>query len=141
MRLPSWTISLLAALSLLVAACGSVATRPVETDGGAGGTGAAGSGAGASGGSGSGGATGTGGTATGGKTGSTGGAGGAAVDAGPDGPPSDGPSIIARGAIIPFGILAPATGATVHVTHQRFGPTFACSGNVCFSGGLLPASP
>ena len=127
----------MAVLSLSVAACGSVATRPVGTDGGMGGSGAAGSGAG-----GSGGVTGAGGSASGGLTGSTGGAGGSVVDAGPgDGRPSDGPTMFARGAIIPFGVLAPATGATVHVTHQRFGPTFACSGNVCFSGGLLPASP
>jgi hypothetical protein len=81
--------------------------------------------------------TGSGGSASGGMTGSTGGAGGAPTDAGADGA-SDGPRMIARGAITPFGVLAPASGATVRVSHQRFGPTFACSGNICFSGGLLP---
>ncbi len=71
-------------------------------------------------------------------TGSAGG-GGASTDAGPgDAGPSDGPLIVARGAITPFGVLVPAAGATIHVSHQRFGPTFACGGNVCFSGGLLP---
>lgn len=128
---------MLALLSLSVAGCGSVASRPVGSDGGGGVTGAGGSASGGMTGA-SGGATG----ASGGMTGSIGGAGGSLVDAGPgDGPPSDGPTMFVRGAITPFGVLAPVTGATVHVTHQRFGPTFACSGNVCFSGGLLPASP
>jgi hypothetical protein len=136
MRVPSWTILLLAASSLVVAACGSVTSRAGTggmsgSDAGTGGSGA--------GGSGSGGTTGAGGSASGGMTGSMGGAGGSLVDAGPgDGRPSDGPSVIVRGAVTPFGVLAPASGATVHVTHQSFGPTFACSGNVCFRGGLLP---
>lgn len=136
MRLPSWTITLLAVFSLSVAACGSVASR----SGTGGMSGAdAGSGGSGAGGNNSGGTTGAGGSAAGGMTGSTGGAGGTPVDAGPgDGRPSDGPRVFARGAITPFGVVAPASGATVHVTHQRFGPTFACSGNVCFSGGLLP---
>jgi len=125
MRLPSPTTwPLLAVLCLSIAACGSVANR-------SGTGGASGSDAGTGGSdNGGGGSTGAGGSGSGGVTG---GAGGAPADAGA----SDGPRMIARGAITPFGILAPASGATVHVTHQRFGPTFACSGNVCFSGGLL----
>jgi hypothetical protein len=128
MRLPSpisWT--LLVVLSLSVAACGSVATRSGTggtpgSDGGVGGSGA-----------------GAGGSASGGMIGSTGGAGGASSDAGPgDAGASDEPRLVARGAITPFGVIVPASGATIHVTHQRFGPTFACGGNVCFSGGLLP---
>lgn len=134
MRVPS-TWPLLAVLCLSVAACGSVANRP-----GTGGTSGSDAGTGGSGtaGSGSGGSTGAGGSASGGMTGANGGAGGASTDAGSDTGSSDGPRMVARGAITPFGVLAPASGATVYVTHQRFGPTFACSGNVCFSGGLLP---
>lgn len=134
MRFPLPTIrTLLAVLCLSVAACGSVANR--SGTGGTSGSDAGMGGSGLGGENGGGGSTGTGGSAAGGMTG---GAGGAQADAGlGDAGASDGPKIVARGAITPFGVPAPATGATVHVTHQRFGPTFACSGNVCFSGGLL----
>jgi hypothetical protein len=114
---------LLAVLCLSAAACGSVANK--AGTGGTSGSDAGTAGSSAGGDNGGGGSTGAGGSAAGGMTGST--------DAGT----SDGPKLVARGAIIPFGILAPASGATVHVTQQRFGPTFACNGNVCFSGGLL----
>jgi hypothetical protein len=135
MRFPlPTTWPLLALLCLSVAACGSVANRAgiggaSGSDAGTGGSGAAGSG--------SGGSTGAGGSASGGMTGAIGGAGGGPTDAGSDSGTSDGPRLVARGTINPFGALLPASGATIRVIRQRFGPTFACSGNTCFSGGLL----
>jgi hypothetical protein len=123
------TWALLAVLCLSVAACGSVANR--AGTGGTSGSDAGTGGSGAAGDNGGGGSTGAGGSAAG---GTTGGAGGATTgDAGA----SDGPRMVARGTINPFGTFMPASGATIRVIRQRFGPTFACSGNTCFSGGLL----
>jgi len=130
MRLPLSVLrTLLVVVCFSVAACGSVATRSGTggspgSDGGVGGSGNGGGGSG-------------GGAAAGGATGSMGGGGGGLTDAGTgDAGSSDGPGILVRGTINPFGVIVPA-GGTTRVTRQTFGPAFVCSATTCVSGGLL----